>query len=98
MEEKVTQVYGTTPQQLKDIILQDVRTELVKFSKSFKPIQLPKYLTRDEVADILQISISTISYWNRKGILNPYRLGNKIRYKSNEIDEALIQINSKKTA
>lgn len=94
-EVKVTQVHGTTPQELKNIILQDVRTELENFSKNFQPIQLPKYLTRDEVAEILQISISTISYWNRKGILNPYRLGNKIRYKSNEIDDALIKINNK---
>ena len=56
-------------------------------------IQQQEYLTREEVASILKISMSTISEWNRKGILNPYRLGNSIRYKSNELDQVLIKIN-----
>ncbi|MDV7187633.1 helix-turn-helix domain-containing protein [Lutibacter sp. TH_r2] len=98
MVEKVTQVHGTSPQELKDIIINDFKTELEKFSKNFQPIEQPEYLTREEVATILKISMSTISDWNRKGILNPYRLGNTIRYKSNELDQVLIQINSKKTA
>ena len=98
MVEKVLQINGVTPQELKESIVEDFKTELENFSKSFQPVEQQKYLTRDEVASILQISISTISYWNRKGILNPYRVGNKIRYKSSEIDEALIQINSKQTA
>lgn len=92
---KVTQLHNITPEEFKEAIIADFKTELQLFSKNFKPVEQQKYLTRDEVAEILQISISTISYWNRKGILNPYRLGNKIRYKSSEIDEALIKINNK---
>lgn len=98
MTEKVLQINGVTPQELKESIIADFRTELEKFSKNFQPIEQPEYLTRDEVAGILKISMSTISDWNRKGILNPYRLGNTIRYKSNELDQVLIQINSKQTA
>jgi len=97
-EAKVTQVHNTTPQEFKEAIIADFRTELQLFCKSIQPIQQQEYLTREEVAAILKISMSTISEWNKNGILNPYRLGNLIRYKQSEIDQALININNKKTA
>ena len=91
-ENKITQVHGTTPQEIREGILSDFRAELQKFSLNFKPAAPPTYLTRQEVAKILKISLVTISDWNRKGILKPYRLGNLVRYKSSELDQALISM------
>ena len=91
----ITQVFGITPEELKKDILNDVRDELKSLTKSFKPTEPPEYFTRKEVAKILKISLVTLHDWNKKKILNPYRLGNLIRYKSCEIDDALIRINSK---
>ena len=95
LENKVTQVFGITPQQLKESILTDVRTELEKIVQNFQPQKQPEYLTRKEVAAILKVSLVTLTDWNKKGVLKPYRLGNLIRYKSEEIDQALITIYSK---
>jgi len=95
LDNKVTQVFGVTPQQLTDNILKDVRTELEKIVLSFQPIKQPEYLTRKEVAKILKVSLVTLTDWNKKGVLNPYRLGNLIRYKRDEIDQALILIYAK---
>ena len=39
-----------------------------------------------KVAEILKVSLVTLSDWNKKKILNPYRLGNLIRYKRSEIE------------
>jgi excisionase family DNA binding protein len=91
----ITQVHSITPQQLKDNILKDVRTELKSIIQNLQPKKQPKYLTRKEVAIILKVSLVTLSDWNKKGILKPYRLGNLIRYKTEEIDQALISIYSK---
>lgn len=91
----ITQVHGITPQQLKDSILLDVRTELKEIVLNFQPKKQAEYLTRKEVALILKVSLVTLSDWNKKGILKPYRLGNLIRYKSSEIEESLIAINRK---
>ncbi|MCU4158382.1 helix-turn-helix domain-containing protein [Carboxylicivirga sp. A043] len=52
-----------------------------------------EYLTRDEASKILKVSLPTLWHWNNKGILKPYRIGNKIRYKKSEIDSCLISIN-----
>tara|TARA_R110001583_G_scaffold143023_1_gene295143 strand:- start:3894 stop:4184 length:291 start_codon:yes stop_codon:yes gene_type:complete len=94
-ESKITQLHGVNPQEFKESIISDIRAEFVKLSKNFQPILPPEYLTRQEVAKILKISLVTLSDWNRKGILKPYRLGNLIRYKQSELDQALISINKK---
>ena len=95
-ETNITQVHGITPQQLKESILSDVRTELKEIVLNFQPQLQPEYLTRKEVAQILKVSLVTLTDWNKKGVLKPYRLGNLIRYKRVELDQALISINSKK--
>ena len=94
-ENNITQVHGVTPKQLKESILLDVRTELKEIVQNFQPKKQPEYLTRKEVAKILKVSLVTLSDWNKKGVLKPYRLGNLIRYKRAEIDQALISIYSK---
>lgn len=96
LENNITQVHGITPQQLTSNILKDVRAELKEIVQNFQPKKQPEYLTRKEVAQILKVSLVTLSDWNKKGVLKPYRLGNLIRYKREELDQALISINSKK--
>ncbi len=94
-QNNITQVHGITPQQLKESILSDVRTELKEIVLNFQPKKQPEYLTRKEVAKILKVSLVTLSDWNKKGVIKPYRLGNLIRYKRSEIEESLIAINKK---
>lgn len=93
---KITQLIGVSPEEFKESILVDVRAELKTLSQNFQPITPPEYLTRKEVSEILKVSLVTLSDWNKKGILKPYRLGNLIRYKRKEIENALISINLKR--
>ncbi len=48
-----------------------------------------KYLTRKEVAEMLQIDLSTLHLWQKRGILQPRRLGNRVYYLSSDIQKAL---------
>ena len=95
-QSKMTQVFGVSPEEFKESILIDVRAEIKSLAQNFQPTTPPEYLTRQETADILKVSLVTLSDWNKKKILNPYRLGNLIRYKRAEIEQALICINPKK--
>jgi excisionase family DNA binding protein len=95
-QSKMTQVFGISPEEFKESILTDVRAEIKSLAQNFQPITPPEYLTRQETAEILKVSLVTLSEWNKKKILNPYRLGNLIRYKRAEIELALISINAKK--
>lgn len=94
-QKNVTQVFGITPEEFKASILSDFREEIKTLSQNFQPILPTEYLTRQETAEILKVSLVTLSDWNKKQILIPYRLGNLIRYKRSEIELALIKINSK---
>lgn len=94
---KIIQVFDVTPDELKENILHDLRAELKQLAQNFQPPNEEVYLTRKEVASIFKISLVTLHDWNKKKILNPYRLGNLIRYKLSEIDVALIRINSRET-
>lgn len=94
-QNNITQVHNVTPDQLKESILSDVRAELKEIVLNFQPKKQPEYLTRKEVAKILKVSLVTLSDWNKKGVLKPYRLGNLIRYKRSEIEESLIAINKR---
>ena len=96
LDNKITQVFGITPEELKESILIDVRAELKQLAQNFQPVLPPEYLTRQETAKILKVSLVTLSDWNKKKILHPYRLGNLIRYKQSEIEQALISINKSK--
>ena len=92
-EQNITQLHNITPEELKQSIINEIRIELQILSKKFKPVTPPVYVTRKEAAKILKVSLVTIHDWNKKGILKPYRLGNLIRYKRTELDQALIDIN-----
>lgn len=92
---KITQVFGITPSELKEDILKDVRAELKEIVQNFQPVKPSEYITRQEAAKILKVSLVTLTDWNKKGVLKPYRLGNLIRYKRSELDEALIAISKR---
>tara|TARA_B100000378_G_scaffold202425_1_gene165685 strand:+ start:3029 stop:3328 length:300 start_codon:yes stop_codon:yes gene_type:complete len=90
-----TEIHGISPEELKESILTDVKKELVNLVEKLNFFTKPQeeFLTRKEAAKLLKISLVTITDWNKKGILNPYRLGNLIRYKKSELEEAMVQIN-----
>ena len=48
-----------------------------------------QYLTREQVAEILQVSRQTLSIWNKKGVLKSYRIGTRVRYKLTDVQQVL---------
>ncbi|MCJ7447162.1 MAG: helix-turn-helix domain-containing protein [Bacteroidales bacterium] len=46
--------------------------------------------SRFEVVELLKISLPTLNNWTKKGILQSYRIGNRVLYKQNEVVQALI--------
>ena len=55
-----------------------------------------RLITRDETAKLLGVSIVTIHNWVKSNVLIAYRVGNKVRFKENEVFGSLQQINSKR--
>lgn len=62
----------------------------IKSSKSKDDTQ---YLTRGEVSKQLQISLPTLHNYVKQGLLKSYRIGGKVRFKANEIEQSLTERN-----
>lgn len=49
-----------------------------------KPEQT-ELITRNEVCDLLQITLPTLHQWTKEGVITGYRIGTRIRYKRAEV-------------
>lgn len=92
MQEKITQVHNTTPEQLAEAILRGVNSQFEKFKEEFQPKEPTEYLTRKEVAKLLSVNLSTIHNWTVKGKLKAYGIGHRVYYKRQELNQNLIPL------
>ena len=56
-----------------------------------------KFLTRKEVASLLKISLPTLNELSKSGQLKSYRIGSKVLYKLNEVEDAVKERNFTKS-
>jgi hypothetical protein len=71
--------------------LQEFALICFEAGKQDKPKQQEQeeYLTPDEMAKLLKISLVTLWSYDKKGITHPYRLGNKKLYKRSDLEKIL---------
>ena len=62
-------------------------------SKIKSPTENIQYLTRGEVSKYLQISLPTLHSYVKQGLIKSYRIGGKVRFKQEEVDQALTERN-----
>lgn len=82
---------GITPEALSESLLDGFEQRIQRLVQT--PEAKREYLTRKEVASRLSITLPTLHDWCKKKILNPYRIGNRVYFKSDELEQALKQIN-----
>ncbi len=79
---------------LEDFLYQIEKTIEKKVNEkleTLKPNDPVKYLDRKEVAKLLKVSLVTVSSYTKEGLLISYRIGKLIRYRSDEVEAALIK-------
>ena len=89
---------GISIQQLETLIEQTVRRclEGTQLTEHITPPEENNYCTRKETAKLLGISLVTLHKWSVEGLIPSYRIGSRIRYKKDEINNALVQVKSLK--
>lgn len=90
--QKLIQLLNVTPDEFKKSIVEEIKSELRNITFQNQNKESEEYLTRQELADIFKVTLPTISDWCKKGILKHYRLGNLVRFKKSEVEEALKKI------
>lgn len=86
------QFIQVTPKQLEEAIIQGVKTQLDELKKSFQPKEPTVYLTRQEVASMLSIDLSSVHNWTKKGILKAFQISGRVYYKRIDVEKAIIEL------
>lgn len=82
-----------TPEQLQSEISNGVKIQLQEFLKHFKPVQPAEYLTRQQVAKMFDVDISTVHNWSKSGKLKPLGISGRVYFLRTDIEASLIPLN-----
>ncbi|MBC7758372.1 MAG: helix-turn-helix domain-containing protein [Phormidesmis sp. FL-bin-119] len=78
---------------LSSCVSESLKKEIGSFSNPAEPQK--QILTRQEAAAELTIYLPTLHDYTKRGVIQAYRLGYKVRYKREDINKALQQIKTK---
>jgi len=54
--------------------------------------KISSVLTRKDAAKMLNVSLPTLHFWTKEGIVKGTRIGSRIRYRMSDIENALVDI------
>lgn len=78
--------------ELRDLVIDSVAYVMNKREQEkteSKETEKTKYLTRKEVSEMLDVSFSTLWRWERSQTLENYKVGGKVFYKEQDVEELI---------
>jgi len=87
MESTILQSVSVT--ELKELISETIQEQIGQIQN---PLPKTELLSRKEAAEILSVSLPTLHYWTKEGKIPAYRIGNRVRYKREEVLNSLQKI------
>lgn len=81
----------STPQ-LFELIKRGLKEQLTQLKNELKEKLEERLLTRQETAEYLSISISTLSNWTANKTITSYGIGGRVYYKLSDIERALVKL------
>ena len=85
MEKKQIHVENMHADELTRTILDGVEQKINAFEQRLNSKEPLEFMDSKQVAKYLSISMVTIHDWSKKGVLKPYRIGHRIRFKREDI-------------
>ncbi len=87
------QITQTNANDFKSEILKGVKIQIDELKSQFQPKQPNEYLTRQEVATMFNVDLSTVHNWSKSKKLNPLGLGARVYFLRSEIEASLTPLN-----
>ncbi|ASE62579.1 DNA-binding protein [Chryseobacterium indologenes] len=82
---------GVEPDNLISEIVSKVKESLLTdLEKAFKENEPKRYLSADDICERFGVTKPTIHEWRKRGILKSYKLGSRVYYRLDEIENAMI--------
>ena len=89
------QITQFTPNELKSLLMEGVQQVVNQIREEFQPKTPTQYLTRKQVAKMLDINLTTLNNWTNRGVLTSYGIQGRVYYKRDEVERALIKLKQK---
>ena len=90
-----TILHNLSPEQISSMF-QELKKDISALKVQIEKPKTDEYLTRQEVADKLKCDLSTVHNWSKAGILKPYGIGNRVYFKTSDIEAVMLPLNKKK--
>ncbi len=90
-------LHSSSRSELKGLIAETVKEQLSEFFNKGKESD-NRLLSRKEVAKLLGVSLPTLHRWTMDGTIKAFRVGRSVRYKMNDVEDALKNIQGIKYA
>ncbi|MFC2119195.1 helix-turn-helix domain-containing protein [Bacteroidota bacterium] len=85
---------NVSPEDLKQIISDVIEKKLINFQSQHQAEIT--YKTRKEVSELLKISLPTLNEYTKKGKLKGYRIGGRVLYRTDDIENSIKEIETLK--
>ncbi len=85
-----------TPEELKQIIKEVIKEELLEVRKQLAEKDSDVLMSRQETIDFLKIDSSTLWSWTNKGKIDCYGIGNRRYYKKVDVLNSLVLLKVKR--
>ena len=92
---KQLSLFQGTPEDFQQPIIKTIQKEFEILKTEFQPKQPEEFITRQQVADMLHIDLSSVHNWRKKGVLTAYQIGGRVIFKKSEILDQIIELKTK---
>lgn len=89
------QITELTTNELKSLLKESVKQEFNQLKEEILCKTPTQYLTRKQVAKMLDINLTTLNNWTNRGVLISYGIQGRVYYKRDEVERAFIELKQK---
>ena len=89
------QITELTTNELKSLLKESVKQEFNQLKEEILCKTPTQYLTRKQVAKMLDINLTTLNNWTNRGVLISYGIQGRVYYKRDEVERAFIKLKQK---
>lgn len=87
------QITNFTPTDFENIIFEGIKRHVNELRNSSEAAAVTELMTRNEVAALFKINLSTLHSWTKDEKLISYGIGGRVYYKRSEVVEAIVKLN-----
>ena len=89
---KQVQLVSISLEELNLSIFNYIDKKIDELKKLFQPKEPTKYLTRQQVAEMLCMDISSVHNMTKKGILQKHQISGRVLYIRSEVESSIIKL------